>query len=123
MQRYLAYILITCLAAPAGLTGCSPSRIPGGYKPVVQQGNVVTDEMLDTLKPGMTRQQVLFVMGSPVLQNPFTTDRWDYTYTHQIGTRPREVKRTSLFFRGDRLVNIQTDLRDRPMTRDNKATS
>jgi outer membrane protein assembly factor BamE len=61
------------------LAGCSsvPSLL---YKIDIQQGNVITHEMLEKIKPGMTRAQVRFVLGSPVISDAFHGNRWDYVY-------------------------------------------
>ena len=50
------------------------------YKLKIQQGNIVTPDMLEQLKPGMSKNQVAFVMGNPVLQDSFSTRQWDYLY-------------------------------------------
>lgn len=50
------------------------------YKLNIQQGNIVTQDMLDKLKPGMDKRQVAYIMGNPVLKDTFTTQFWDYTY-------------------------------------------
>ena len=61
------------------LSGCS--YIPTlPYKIDIQQGNVVTEEMVEKLKPGMSRSQVRFVLGTPLITDVFHADRWDYFY-------------------------------------------
>src|SRR5690606_38591202 len=60
------------------IAGCV---FPGVYKLDVQQGNIVTQDMLDKLKPGMTERQVVYVMGNPVLQNPYNNKQWEYRYS------------------------------------------
>ncbi|WP_246624928.1 outer membrane protein assembly factor BamE [Oceanobacter mangrovi] len=70
--------ILTFLLGIATLSGCV---FPGVHKLNIQQGNIVTQDMLDQLKPGMTESQVEFVMGTPVLKNPFAEQRWDYLYT------------------------------------------
>jgi outer membrane protein assembly factor BamE len=50
------------------------------YKLNVQQGNIVTQDMLDKLKPGMEKRQVAYIMGNPVLKDTFSTRFWDYVY-------------------------------------------
>lgn len=50
------------------------------YQKQIQQGNIVTQDMLDQLRPGMTKRQVAFIMGTPVLQDAFGKSRWDYLY-------------------------------------------
>ncbi|WP_036537415.1 outer membrane protein assembly factor BamE [Oceanobacter kriegii] len=70
--------ILTFLLGIATLSGCV---FPGVYKLDVQQGNIVTQDMLDKLQPGMTQDQVEFVMGTPVLKNSMEANRWDYLYT------------------------------------------
>ncbi len=76
----------------------------------VQQGNVITQEMIDRLKPGMTRRQVAFVMGEPVLRDPFNPGRWDYVYSVQVGDVVYQQLRMSLFFKGDTLAKFSGDM-------------
>ncbi|HEX7155742.1 MAG TPA: outer membrane protein assembly factor BamE, partial [Burkholderiaceae bacterium] len=73
------------LAAALSLCGCSTltAWTPGfltPYRPDVQQGNIITKDMVDQLRPGMTRDQVRFMLGTPLLTDMFHQDRWDYTY-------------------------------------------
>lgn len=102
--------LITAVFA----TGCSAIdlpelRFPGVYRATIQQGNVVTQEMVDRLRPGMTRRQVRFVLGEPVAANAFRTDRWDYVYTVQVGTLERQQQRMTVWFEDDALVRFEGD--------------
>jgi outer membrane protein assembly factor BamE len=83
--------------------------IPRVYKATVQQGNVITQEMIDQLKPGMTRSQVRFVMGDPVIQSTFDADRWDYVYTIDIPGFFNENRRVSLYFDQDLLAYFTGD--------------
>lgn len=84
------------------LSGCflSPYRID------VQQGNYVTQDMLAKLKPGMSRSQVRFALGTPLLMDPFRTDRWDYVYTMQKGGEQVAQHVITVVFRGDQLDRI-----------------
>ena len=109
--------------ASLGLAGCSTigdaipnalDNLPLVYRPTIQQGNVVTQEQIDALKPGMSRSQVRFIMGTPMLVDVFHQDRWDYTYTRGVGSRIEEIRRTTLYFEGDRLARITGDLRPNP---------
>ena len=84
-------------------------RFPGVYRATIQQGNVVTQEMVDRLRPGMTRRQVRFVLGEPVLANAFRTERWDYLYTVQIGSRDRQQHRLTVYFDDDALTYFEGD--------------
>lgn len=83
------------------------SRLPFVYKMPVQQGNIVTKDMLDQLQLGMNRAQVRYLLGTPLLTDMFHSNRWDYTYTMQRGHQPMEKKPLTLFFEEDALVRIQ----------------
>ena len=100
--RVAGAFVLACVAA------CS-FHLPRVHKIVIQQGNVITQEMVDRLKPGMTRRQVAFVMGEPVLRNDFTPDRWDYVYSIQLPNQPTEVHRLSLFFEDEVLAYFTGD--------------
>ncbi len=91
----------------AALAGCS---LPGVYKIDIQQGNVITQDMIDQLRPGMTRRQVRFIMGNPLITDTFHANRWDYLYSLQPGGGPRQQERISLIFNGnDQLVGLSGD--------------
>jgi outer membrane protein assembly factor BamE len=90
------------------LAGCSLS-VPV-YKIDVQQGNVVDQDMIAKLKPGMTRAQVRYVLGSPLVVDPFRNDRWDYVYTLRKAGKLAEQRRVVLFFDGDVLKRIEGDI-------------
>ncbi len=84
------------------------------YKPEVQQGNVITQEMVDKLEPGMTRRQVAYVLGTPLLTDTFHQNRWDYIYTREVGGGAGNKQRISLFFEDDVLTRIEGDFRPVP---------
>lgn len=88
------------------LAGCSltPRFL---YRIDVQQGNVVTQEMFETLKLGMTKSQVRFVLGSPLIVDAFRENRWDYVYMQHEKGDLVEQKRLTLFFDEDLLVDIE----------------
>lgn len=89
------------------LAGCS---FPGVYKIDIQQGNVVTQDMIDQLRPGMTRRQVRFIMGNPLIQDTFNTNRWDYLYSLQPGGGQRQQERMSVIFNdNDQLASLSGD--------------
>lgn len=87
------------------LAGCSsvPSLL---YKIEIQQGNVITQEMVDKLKPGMTRSQVRFALGSPMISDAFHDNRWDYVYRLEQEGRLVEQRQLTVFFDDDELVRI-----------------
>lgn len=99
-------LLLLCTASIT-LSGCG--FIPGVYKIDVQQGNVVTQDMVDQLRPGMTQRQVRFIMGTPLLQDTFHPDRWDYLYSMKSGRQDREQERISLNFEDNKLVGLSGD--------------
>lgn len=80
------------------------------YKLDIQQGNHVTQDMIDKLKPGMSRSQVRFVLGTPLVVDPFHVDRWDYVYVLQKQGRVIEQRRIVVRFQDDRLVGIEGDV-------------
>lgn len=106
-------IFLSALALAGLLAGCSFDKLTSGIQPYrvdVRQGNYVDQEMVSQLKKGMTRDQVRFVLGTPLVVDPFRTDRWDYVYLFQPG-RGEGVKRTvSVFFVGDRLDHVDGDV-------------
>lgn len=77
--------LIPILVLLALLSGCSTLRFPGVYRIDIPQGNFVTTDMLAQLQPGMTPDQVRYVLGVPTLVDPFTPDTWFYLMTYQPG--------------------------------------
>lgn len=94
------------------------------YVPDVQQGNVITQEMVDQLKVGMNRRQVQFILGTPLITDPFHQDRWDYYYSLKRGKKYRAKRTLSLFFKGDELIEIRGNVRAKPQgTSDTKAQS
>lgn len=97
-------ISILCSAACLlALSACSIHTVD------IQQGNIITPEMVQQLKPGMTKQQVRFIMGTPTIVDTFHPDRWDYIYTLKEKTGKQEQKHVGLFFDGDELTRIEAD--------------
>ena len=98
--------------APALLVACNnvgSMDFPGVYKIGIAQGNIITQEMVDQLRPGMTKRQVIFVMGTPLVRDPYHQDRWDYIYSFQPGGGVRGQERISVFFVNDELVSFTGD--------------
>jgi outer membrane protein assembly factor BamE len=93
------------------LAGCSLEWLPFVYRLDVHQGNIVSQEMVDQLRPGMTKRQVTFIMGAPLLVDPFHDNRWDYVYSNQPGGEPRVQKNISLIFKDDELAALQGDFK------------
>lgn len=74
-----------CLLMLLTLSGCSSLRFPGVYRIDIPQGNFITSDMLEKLQPGMTPEQVRYVMGVPMLVDPFTPGTWFYLMTYEPG--------------------------------------
>jgi outer membrane protein assembly factor BamE len=100
-------------AAAAAAAGCSSvPRIPGvtPYKMEIQQGNYISQDMVAQLKPGMSKDQVRFVLGTPLLTDIFHADRWDYVYWREAQSGARESRRLALHFEGGKLARIDGDV-------------
>ena len=79
----------------------------GSFKPYridIQQGNFLSPEMIAQLKKGMTRDQVRFVLGTPLVTDIFHADRWDYVFYRELGNGKKEHRHLSVFFKDDKLV-------------------
>ena len=111
---------MACLAA-AALAGCgtfntgfnasaaNPVNWITPYKVDVIQGNFVSKEQVETLKPGMSRAQVKDVLGTPLIASLFHADRWDYVFTlKRQGVEPQAFK-YAVFFKGDQLERFEGD--------------
>jgi outer membrane protein assembly factor BamE len=106
-------LLYSTLLAGMAVASCSTvlNNLPGVYRVDVQQGNIVDQSMVDQLRPGMSKRQVLYIMGSPMLKDPFRENRWEYLYSNQPGGEARQQKRITLIFEGDIIVGLQGDFK------------
>ncbi|UCV19917.1 outer membrane protein assembly factor BamE [Ferribacterium limneticum] len=98
--------LLLVAASCALISACSykPGFI-NEYKIDIQQGNVLTQEMVSQLKPGQTRDQVRFLLGTPMVADIFHQQRWDYVYRYQSGqTGKVEARKFTAFFNNDGLL-------------------
>jgi outer membrane protein assembly factor BamE len=123
MQKVLIYLVASATLAVAGCStpkkepqyrSSALEKLPFVYKMTVQQGNIVTEEMVDRLEPGMSKSQVRFLLGTPMLTDLFHGDRWDYTYTIRRGHDDMRLTRLTLLFQEDALVRVEGDLRPDP---------
>jgi outer membrane protein assembly factor BamE len=87
------------------------NNLPYVYKIDVNQGNMIDQAMIDQLRPNMTKRQVLYIMGSPMLVDFFHQNRWDYIYSAKKGSEDPEKKAVSIFFENDQVKGIQGDLK------------
>ncbi|GAA0561110.1 outer membrane protein assembly factor BamE [Halomonas salifodinae] len=104
--------LIKTVTLSVALTLVSGCSYFGVYKRDLPQGNLVEQSAVEQLQPGMSRNQVRQLMGSPLLEAPFDADQWDYVYRLDKAYDGVEQRRVTLTFAGDRLVDvaIQGDL-------------
>lgn len=107
----------TALLAALLVAGCgsfnSASRsivnMVSPYKIDVLQGNFVSREQVEALKPGMPRSQVRDILGTPLLTDVFHANRWDYVFTYKRGNADPVSRRLTVFFAGDALERFQSD--------------
>jgi outer membrane protein assembly factor BamE len=105
--------LFPVLVAAGLLSGCTFDSLVSKvnpYKIDVRQGNYVDQSMVAQLKRGMTREQVRYVLGTPLVVDLFRSDRWDYVYRFQPGRGELQQRVISVFFVGDRLERIEGDV-------------
>lgn len=101
------FVIGTAFAAAIILPSCITV-----YTPEIQQGNVVTQEMIDKLKPGMTRGQVRYVLGTPLITDTFHQNRWDYYYSLKKNHKtPAETQSLTILFKNDALAAIEGNTR------------
>jgi outer membrane protein assembly factor BamE len=104
--------LILSLTACSWVPDLSGIGLPRVHKVDVQQGNVIEQDQINQLRPGMNKEQVHFIMGTPMLDDSFHANRWDYLYRFQPGYGPLEKKQATLYFNHDaKLINIQGTFR------------
>lgn len=95
-------LFVLCIALAAA-SGCV-------YRATIAQGNLIKQEDLDQVEIGMTRNQIRFLLGTPMIDDPFHQDRWDYVYYLKIGRKDAGFKRwVSIFFVDDRVSEIRKE--------------
>lgn len=104
-------LLFWLLVAVPLVAACNPLTALSVYRMEVQQGNYISQEAVAQLKLGMTKEQVRFVLGTPLVADIFHENRWDYVYRRQReNSRQVEERRVSVFFDGDKLVRLEGDV-------------
>jgi len=100
-RKWIALILMTFALAIS--SGCV-------YRASISQGNLVKEEDLEQLEVGMTKLQVRFLLGTPMIDDPFNKERWDYVYFLKLGRNDASFKRwVSVFFEDDIVTEIRKD--------------
>lgn len=102
MTKITYYKILLVISMLAVIFGCTIHRLD------IQQGNVLTEETLDKLVVGMDKRKVRGLAGTPLITDPFRTDRWDYVYSFLHGiTREKQYSYVTLFFQDDVLVDVK----------------
>jgi outer membrane protein assembly factor BamE len=107
---FRSVFLVAGLALAAG---CSyVPRIPGvtPYRIEIQQGNFISQDMVAQLKPGMSKEQVRLALGTPLLNDIFHADRWDYVFWREKPGTKREQRKLTVFFEDGRLTRLDGDV-------------
>jgi outer membrane protein assembly factor BamE len=105
ISKIMRILLLPVLFIATTLSACLSV-----YKVEIQQGNVVTQEMIDKLKPGMTRSQVRFVLGTPLVTDAFHPDRWDYYYyLRPSKEKTGQTQRLTVTFKNDLLLSVHNE--------------
>jgi len=107
MHNILKFLTLMMMVT---VVGCAGERTIKPFKLEIQQGNVVTSEMLLKLRPGMTKSQVQFILGTPLLIDSFHTNRWDYFYQLRKQGEIVSQRRVILDFDGEALVRVRGDV-------------
>ena len=98
-------LLLVCLISV--LAGCQYFQFPGVHKINIQQGHILTEEMISQLEPGLNKRQVRYILGTPLIDDIFNDDRWDYYYSLKMGDG-RFFKRTlTVYFDGDTMTHYE----------------
>jgi outer membrane protein assembly factor BamE len=97
-------ILASIVAATLALGGCV-------FKIDIQQGNYVTEDVAAKLKAGMTKSEVRLLLGTPLLVDPFHSNRWDYYFSNVKGRKAENATRLTVFFENDKVVNFVGEAR------------
>jgi outer membrane protein assembly factor BamE len=103
------------LTASLVFAGCSAIPRLGVYKVEINQGNYVTQDMVDKLKPGLTKAQVKLVLGTPLIADAFHVNRWDYVYQLQKDGKLAEHRRLVVYFADDKLAKWEGEAAPPPL--------
>lgn len=107
MKPFTPFIFISIfLILSFSISGCSKSKLLTVYKIDIQQGNAVDPEKVEQLEIGMTKEQVEFLLGTPLLTDVFHPERWDYVYFLIPGFGERERRHLTLEFDGNYVAEI-----------------
>ena len=110
-MRLILPLVLSLLSLLAGACSYVP-RIPGvtPYRMEIQQGNFVTQDMVSQLKPGMSKEQVRFILGTPMVNDIFHPDRWDYVFWRETSKGTREQRKLTVLFDKGQLARLDGDV-------------
>ena len=91
-------VLLLLISLTLFTSGCSWVEFPSVRKVTIQQGNILDQEMIDKLRPGMTQSQVQFVLGTPMIAGTFDRKRWDYYYSQTARDGAKTEERMTIYF-------------------------
>ena len=114
MRIYNLIILVGFSLLLSSCGSVTSFAFPGVYRLNIPQGNIITQEMVDQLRPGLTKRQVNFILGTPLVKDTFDQDRWDYLYSFQPGGGERVQERLTVFFENDQLTPFVGDFEQTP---------
>lgn len=109
VYRTRLIIGLSLIVSTVTLSGCSGIGFPGVYLVNIDQGNIVDQDMVDQLKPEMTRRQVRFLLGTPLVEDTFNNDRWDYLRVVRRGNDTLLRRKLTVVFEDDVLVDVVGD--------------
>lgn len=107
MPNKFVLLLSSALISAPLLVGC---QFPGVHRVEVQQGNILEEEMVEQLRMGMTKSQVRYIMGTPIIADTFNQDRWDYFYSTQKANKLKKKESVTVFFINGKVSRIDNNL-------------
>lgn len=117
-RRLCAAVALLAIAGCASNPGSPPSTLEtyfplitqwGVYRLDINQGNFLSQDMVDKLKVGQTRAQVRLALGTPLVMSAFRDERWDYVYVFSKGGRVREQRLFTVYFQDELLARWEGD--------------
>tara|TARA_B100000029_G_scaffold389285_1_gene385623 strand:+ start:316 stop:780 length:465 start_codon:yes stop_codon:yes gene_type:complete len=109
-MKFILVPFVFCLICSCSRGYDGRINAPLLHKIDIQQGNVIDQEMINKLTPGLDKKQVEFIMGTPVLIDPFHNERWEYIYSFSEGGKVREQRHITLHFENGKLAYISGDI-------------
>jgi outer membrane protein assembly factor BamE len=109
---FLTLLLPACTSTPDGdgsKNSAAQSPSFGIYRALIVQGNVISKEQKDLLRPGLSKTQIREFLGTPLVNSVFHAERWDYVFIYKRQGQLSEPKRLSLFFKDDLIERIESD--------------